>query len=226
MRGHRERLAIDRAKQLFGAEHANVQPHCGSANMAVYFAMLQPGDTILGMNLAHGGHLTHGHKMNFSGRYYNVVPYGVDPKDRAHQLRRAGRAGPAPAQAEADLRRRQRLLPHHRLPRLRQIADSVGALLMVDMAHIAGLVAAGLHPNPVPYADVRHHHHPQDPARPARRPDPVPPAVRAGDRQAGVPRHPGRPAHAHHRRQGGVLPGGPAAGLQGLRSSRWWPMPR
>ncbi|HMP76819.1 MAG TPA: ribose 5-phosphate isomerase B [Kiritimatiellia bacterium] len=148
-----ERLAIDRAKQLFGAEHANVQPHSGSgANMAVYFAVLQPGDTILAMNLAHGGHLTHGHKMNFSGRYYNVVPYGVDKEterinyDELAELATKHRPKLICAGASAY----SRVID---FPRIRQIADSVGALLMVDMAHIAGLVAAGVHPSPVPYAE-------------------------------------------------------------------------
>jgi glycine hydroxymethyltransferase len=148
-----ERLAIDRAKQLFGAEHANVQPHCGSsANMAVYFAMLQPGDTILAMNLAHGGHLTHGHKMNFSGRYYNVMPYGVDPKsERINYDEMAALAEQhKPKLICAGASAYSRIID---FPRLRQIADRTGALLMVDMAHIAGLVAGGLHPNPVPYAE-------------------------------------------------------------------------
>jgi glycine hydroxymethyltransferase len=148
-----EILAIDRAKQLFGAEHANVQPHSGStANMGVYFAMLEPGDTILAMNLAHGGHLTHGHKMNFSGRYYNVIPYGVDPQtefinyDEIEQLAEAHKPKLICAGASAY----SRIID---FPRLRAIADKAGALLMVDMAHIAGLVAGGVHPNPVPYAD-------------------------------------------------------------------------
>ena len=148
-----EQLAIDRAKKLFGAEHANVQPHCGSsANMAVYFAMLQPGDTILAMNLAHGGHLTHGHPMNFSGRYYKIVPYGVDAKtehidyDEVAKLARENKPKLICAGASAY----PRIID---FPKLRAIADEVGAMLMVDMAHIAGLVAGGLHPNPVPYCD-------------------------------------------------------------------------
>jgi RpiB/LacA/LacB family sugar-phosphate isomerase len=148
-----EQLAIDRAKKLFGAEHVNVQPHSGSgANMAVYFAVLQPGDTILAMNLAHGGHLTHGHKMNFSGRYYNVVPYGVDREtERINYDEVAALAAQhRPKLICAGASAYSRIID---FPRLRQIADSVGALLMVDMAHIAGLVAGGAHPNPVPYAD-------------------------------------------------------------------------
>ena len=148
-----ERLAIDRAKQLFGAEHANVQPHCGSsANMAVYFAMMQPGDTMLAMSLACGGHLTHGHKVNFSGRFFNVVHYGVHREteridyDEVEKLAREQKPKLICAGASAY----SRLID---FPRLREIADSVGAYLMVDMAHIAGLVAAGCHPNPVPYCD-------------------------------------------------------------------------
>jgi glycine hydroxymethyltransferase len=148
-----ETLAINRAKQLFGADHANVQPHSGSsANMAVYFSVLEPGDTILAMNLAHGGHLTHGHPMNFSGRYYKIVPYGVDPKteyinyDEVEQLAVANKPKLICAGASAY----SRIID---FPRLRAIADKVGALLMVDMAHIAGLVAGGVHPNPVPYSD-------------------------------------------------------------------------
>jgi glycine hydroxymethyltransferase len=149
-----EQLAIDRAKELFGAEHANVQPHSGAqANAAVYQALLDPGDTFLGLELAHGGHLTHGMKINVSGRLYNPVPYGVN---RESSL--------------IDMDAVQRLAHEHRpklimagwsayprfldFKRFREIADEVGAALVVDMAHFAGLVAAGLHPNPVPHADV------------------------------------------------------------------------
>ncbi len=148
-----EQLAIDRAKELFGADHANVQPHSGSqANMAVYNAVCQPGDTILGMNLSHGGHLTHGSPVNFSGRFYKVVPYGVSE-----------------ATETIDYGQVERLATEHRpkmivvgasaYPRIidfsafRTIADKVGAKVMVDMAHIAGLVAAGVHPTPVPFAE-------------------------------------------------------------------------
>lgn len=148
-----ENLAIERAKKLFGAEHANVQPHSGStANMAVYFSVLNPGDTILAMNLAHGGHLTHGHKMNFSGRYYNVIPYGVDQAteqlnyEEIEQLAIAHKPKLIIAGASAY----SRIID---FPRLRAIADKSGSLLMADMAHIAGLVAGGVHPSPVPYAD-------------------------------------------------------------------------
>lgn len=148
-----EQLAIDRAKQIFGAEHANVQPHSGSqANTAVYFAMLQPGDTILTMDLSHGGHLTHGHKMNFSGRFYNVVHYGVSKEtetiDYNHLAELAKEHRPKMITAGASAY--SRIID---FPRLRMIADSVGAYLFIDMAHIAGLVAAGVHPSPVPYAD-------------------------------------------------------------------------
>ncbi|MEV8094046.1 serine hydroxymethyltransferase [Kitasatospora sp. NPDC085879] len=149
-----EQIAIDRVKALFGAEHANVQPHSGAqANAAAMFALIQPGDTILGLSLAHGGHLTHGMKINFSGKLYNVAAYHVDEKT-----------------GQVDMAEVERLAKEHQ-PKLiiagwsayprqldfaefRRIADEVGALLMVDMAHFAGLVAAGLHPSPVPYADV------------------------------------------------------------------------
>ena len=148
-----ERLAIDRAKELFGAEHANVQPHCGSsANMGVYFAVLNPGDTILAMSLAEGGHLTHGHPMNFSGRFFNVVPYGVDESNEQidyGQLRKLA-AEHKPKMLVAGASAYSRIID---FKKLRKIADGVGAYLMVDMAHIAGLVAAGCHPNPVPHAD-------------------------------------------------------------------------
>src|SRR5438128_3231135 len=148
-----EQLAIDRAKQLFGAEHANVQPHSGSqANMAVYFATIQHGDTILTMELAHGGHLTHGSPRNFSGRFYKVVHYGVRQDteridyDQLQKLALDCRPKMITAGASAY----PRIIDFQRM---REIADSVGAILFVDMAHIAGLVAAGIHPSPVPYAD-------------------------------------------------------------------------
>jgi glycine hydroxymethyltransferase len=149
-----ENLARDRAKQLFGAEHANVQPHAGSqANMAAYAAVLQPGDTILGLNLAHGGHLTHGHHLNFSGKTYKIVPYGVTKetetidydelerlaeKERPKMIIGGGSAYP-------------RII---NFARMRQIADKVEAMYLVDMAHFAGLVAAGVHPSPVPHAQI------------------------------------------------------------------------
>jgi glycine hydroxymethyltransferase len=148
-----ERLAIERARQLFGAEHANVQPHSGSgANMAVYFAMLQPGDTILAMSLADGGHLTHGHKLNFSGRFFNVIPYGVSRDTELIDYDAIERlaAEHKPKMLCAGASAYSRIID---FKRMRAIADSVGAYLMVDMAHIAGLVAAGFHPSPVPMAD-------------------------------------------------------------------------
>jgi len=146
-----ERLAIERAKQLFGAEHANVQPHSGtSANMAVYFAMLKPGDTLLGMDLACGGHLTHGHRLSYSGRDFKVVPYGVDRSseridyDEVERLAREHRPRLIVCGASAY----SRVID---FPRFRAIADAAGALLMADIAHIAGMVATGLHPSPVPH---------------------------------------------------------------------------
>ncbi len=149
-----EQLAIDRAKKLFGAEHANVQPHCGAnANHAVFYAVLNPGDTYLGMNLAHGGHLTHGSPVNYSGRFYNVVPYGVDEKTETIDYDEVERLAVEckPKLILAGASAYPRIIY---FKRFRQIADKVGAVFMVDMAHIAGLVAAGLHPNPVEYADI------------------------------------------------------------------------
>ena len=149
-----EQLAIDRAKELFGADHANVQPHAGAqANNAVYMALLDPGDTILGMELAHGGHLTHGMKLNVSGKLYKVVGYQVRRDDhlRRHGAGRAARAGAPPKVIVAGWSAYPR---HLDFAEFRRIADEVGAKLMVDMAHFAGLVAAGEHPSPVPHADV------------------------------------------------------------------------
>lgn len=149
-----EQLAIDRAKQLFGAEHANVQPHSGtSANIAVFMALLEPGDKILGMDLTHGGHLSHGHKMNYSGKFYTIIPYGVSPKNEQIDY-------DALEQLAKEHKPKMILLGASAYPRIidfergRKIADQVGALLMVDMAHFAGLVATGHHPSPVPYADI------------------------------------------------------------------------
>jgi glycine hydroxymethyltransferase len=147
-----ERLAIDRAKQIFGCDHVNVQPHSGAqANMAVYFAMLKPGDKILAMNLAHGGHLTHGHPANFSGKFYQVSQYGVSAEseqiDYDALQKQAEEVRPAMITAGASAY--PRIID---FPRMRQIADSVGALLFIDMAHISGLVAGGQHPTPIPHA--------------------------------------------------------------------------
>ena len=148
-----EQLAIDRAKELFGCTYANVQPHSGAqANMAVFFAMLKPGDTVMGMNLAHGGHLTHGSPANFSGSYFNIVPYGVNVDgviDYEEVRRLANECKPKLIVAGASAY--ARIID---FKKFREIADEVGAYLMVDMAHIAGLVAAGLHPSPIPYAHV------------------------------------------------------------------------
>ena len=149
-----ETLAIERAKKIFGADHANVQPHSGAqANLAVYFALVEPGDTILGMNLAHGGHLTHGSPVNMSGKYYNFVPYGVDAEtgridyDKLMALAMEHKPKLIVAGASAYPRAID-------FAKIREVADACGAYFMVDMAHIAGLVAAGLHQSPVPYADV------------------------------------------------------------------------
>ena len=148
-----ENLARERAKELFGCEYVNVQPHSGAqANMAVFFAMLEPGDTFMGMNLDHGGHLTHGSPVNMSGKYFNVVPYGVNDEglidyDRVLEIAKECKPKMIVAGASAYARTID-------FKRFREIADEVGAYLMVDMAHIAGLVAAGLHPSPIPYAHV------------------------------------------------------------------------
>ena len=149
-----ENIARDRAKALFGAEHANVQPHCGaSANLAVFFALLNPGDTVMGLNLAHGGHLSHGSPVNISGKYFNVVPYSVaddtEMLDYEEMRRIALECKPKLIVAGASAYSRT-----IDFAKIREIADEVGAYYMVDMAHIAGLVAAGLHPSPVPYADI------------------------------------------------------------------------
>ena len=149
-----EDIARERAKKLFGAEHANVQPHCGaSANLAVFFAFLNPGDTVMGLNLAHGGHLSHGSPVNISGKYFNIVPYSVSDDtemlDYEEMRRIALECKPKLIVAGASAYSRT-----IDFAKIREIADEVGAIYMVDMAHIAGLVAAGLHPSPVPYADV------------------------------------------------------------------------
>ncbi|MBB8290242.1 serine hydroxymethyltransferase [Escherichia coli] len=148
-----EQLAIDRAKELFGADYANVQPHSGSqANFAVYTALLEPGDTVLGMNLAHGGHLTHGSPVNFSGKMYNIVPYGIDA---------TGHIDYADLEKQAKEHKPKMIIGGFSAysgvvdwAKMREIADSIGAYLFVDMAHVAGLVAAGVYPNPVPHAHV------------------------------------------------------------------------
>src|ERR1700751_2475687 len=149
-----ENLARDRAKQLFGAEHANVQPHAGAqANMEAFAAVLQPGDTILGLNLSHGGHLTHGHHLNFSGKTYKIVPYGVRKEDERIDYDELARLAEEhkPKMIIAGGSAYPRIID---FPRFRQIADSVGAIFLVDMAHFSGLVAAGLYPNPCEHADI------------------------------------------------------------------------
>src|SRR5690606_25581294 len=148
-----EELAIQRAKELFGADHANVQPHSGAqANQAVFFAALEPGDTVMGMSLSHGGHLTHGSPVNISGQWFNIVPYYVDEETEQIDyaaLRRLAKEH-KPKMLIAGASAYPRVID---FKAFHEICDEVGALLMVDMAHIAGLVAAGLHPSPVPYAD-------------------------------------------------------------------------
>lgn len=149
-----ENIARERAKELFGAEHANVQPHSGAnANLAVFFALLQPGDTVMGMNLSEGGHLSHGSPVNISGKYFNIVPYGVSPETEMidYDKMREIALDCKPKMIIAGASAYSRIID---FKRCREIADEVGAYLVVDMAHIAGLVAAGLHPSPVPYADV------------------------------------------------------------------------
>ena len=206
-----EDLARRRVCALFGADHANVQPHSGAnANLGVYLALLEPGDKVMGMRLDQGGHLTHGSPVNFSGRLYEFVAYGVDPDgevldyDAIADVARAERPKAIIAGATAY----PRVID---FPAFRAIADEVGALLIVDAAHIAGLIAGGAHPSPVPVRRRRHLHHPQDHAGPPGRGHPVPGAARQGHRQGRLPRHAGRPPDARHRGQGGVLPrGGPA----------------
>ena len=149
-----EDIARERAKKLFGAEHANVQPHCGaSANLAAFFAFLEPGDTVMGMNLAQGGHLSHGSPVNISGKYFKIVPYGLSPETEMidyDEVRRIALEN-KPKMIIAGASAYSRVID---FAKFRAIADEVGAYLMVDMAHIAGLVAAGVHPSPIPYADV------------------------------------------------------------------------
>ena len=221
-----ETLARDRAKELFGAEHANVQPHSGSqANQAVYVTLLEPGDTVLGLDLAHGGHLTHGMKLNLSGKLYKFFSYGVTPDtnridfDQVARLAREHKPKLIVAGASAYPRE----IPHEKFA---EIAREVGAKLFVDMAHYAGLVAAGLHNNPVPVADfVTTTTH-----KTLRGP-------RAGlvlcrseyakdVDQHRVSRLARRAADARHRRQGGLLWRGLAAGVQGRTPARSSPTPR
>ena len=209
-----ENLARDRAKQLFGAEHANVQPHSGSqANMAVYLTAVQPGDTVLGLDLAHGGHLTHGMKLNISGMLYHFVSYGVTRDthridfDQVARLAREHKPKLIVAGASAYPRE----IPHGRFA---EIAREVGAKLFVDMAHYAGLVAAGLHDNPVPVADFVTTTTHKTLRGPRAGLAMCKSRVRQGPRPQRVSRHSRRAADARHRRQGGLLRRGPAARFQ------------
>ena len=211
-----EELAIERAKELFGADHANVQPHSGSqANMAAYFALIKPGDTILSLELSHGGHLTHGHPLSFSGSLYNIVPYGVNRDTEVFDYDEIRKIA-------LEVKPQLILTGASAYPRaidfeaFRKIADEVGAKFMVDMAHIAGLVAAGLHTSPVPYADVVTTTTHKTLRGPRAGPDPLQGRIRQGDRPVGIPRLPGRTSHAHHRRQGRSLQGSPARRFQDL----------
>ena len=211
-----ETLAIERAKQLFGAEHANVQPHSGAqANMSVYVAMLKPGDTILGMNLAHGGHLTHGHPLNFSGKYFNIVPYGVSKDDERldyDELERLAREH----RPQHDRRRRQCVSAAVRLrarPRGRERGRRAD-----DDRHgpHRGPGGRGRASQPGPPLRLRDDDDAQDAARPARRHGALPGGVREGHRPRRVPGSPGRPADARHRGEGRLLQGSAVAGLQGV----------
>ena len=191
-----ENIAIERACRLFGADHANVQPHSGAqANFAVFFALMKPGDTFMGMNLAHGGHLSHGSPVNVSGRDYKMVPYGVSEEtgcidyDEVERIAKECRPKMIIAGASAY----SRIID---FKRFREICDEVGAYFMVDMAHIAGLVAGGVHPSPVPYADIV-----TTTTHKTLR------GIRKGNRQGCIPRCTGRTAYAHDFSQGGMLQG-------------------
>ena len=216
-----ESLAIDRAKQLFGSEFVNVQPHSGAqANQCVTLALLKPGDTILGLSLAAGGHLTHGAKPNLSGKWFNAVQYGVKKEDglidfdEVESLAREHKPKLIIAGGSAY----PRILD---FPRFRQIADEVGAYFQVDMAHFAGLVAAGVHPEPDPACPRCDHDDAQDAARRPWRHDPHErPGSRQEDQLGGLPRSAGRPADARHRLQGRRLRRGAQAELQGLFPDR------
>ena len=224
-----EQLAIDRAKKLFGAEHANVQPHSGSqANMAVYFAVLKPGDKMLTMDLSHGGHLTHGNKANFSGKFFEIVHYGVRKDDERidyDQLAAMAREH-KPKMITVGASAYPRIIDFKRMG---EIAREVGAYLLADIAHIAGLVAAGMHPSPMPHADfvtTTTHKTLRGPRGGL---------ILCREKYAKeidshrFPRHPGRAAGTRHRRQGGLFPGSVAAVVQGVSGAdreerrRRWP---
>ena len=220
-----ENLARDRAKKLFRAEYANVQPHAGSqANLAAYAAVLQPGDTILGMNLSHGGHLTHGHPLNFSGKTYKVIPYGVRREDEIIDYDELARLAVEhrPKLIIAGGSAYPRIIDFQRF---RQIADSVGAILLVDMAHFSGLVAAGLHPNPCDSADIVTSTTHKTLRGPRSGIILAKAKYGAGHRQERLPRHARRPPGAHHRGQGGLLPGGHDCPSSSTIRNRCWPTP-
>lgn len=214
-----EEIARERAKKLFGAEHANVQPHSGAnANLATFFALLQPGDTVLGMNLQQGGHLSHGSPVNISGKYFNVVPYGVDPVTEMidyDEMRKIALES-KPKMIVVGASAYSRIID---FKRCREIADEVGAYLMVDMAHIAGLIAAGVHPSPVPYADVvtttthKTLRGPRGGMILCREE-----LAKAIDK-AVFPGTQGGPAYAHHRSKGSCTRRGTDRGVQGLSAS-------
>ena len=210
-----EQLAIDRLKQLFGAEHANVQPNSGSqANQAVLFGLLQPGDTIMGMSLAEGGHLTHGMPLNMSGKWFKVVSYGLtaaEEIDYDAMERLAHEHKP-----QADHRRRLGLQPAHRLRALREGGEGGRRLLHGRHGALRRADRRGRLPEPGSVRGRRHLDHPQEPARAARRHHPDEGRRRQGDQQRDLPGHPGWPADARDRGQGGRLQGGPCAGIQGL----------
>ena len=211
-----ENLARDRAKQLFGAEHANVQPHSGSqANMAAYMSLLQPGDPVMGLNLAHGGHLTHGHPLNFSGKMYKIIPYGVRKDTELIDY---------DEMEQIAVRERPKMIigggsAYSRIfdfARMRQIADKVGARLMVDMAHFAGLVAGGAHPSPVPHADIVTTTTHKTLRGPRAGMVLCRQELAADGRQDCFARNSGRTAGAYHRGQGRMLQGSVAAVIQGI----------
>ncbi len=197
-----ENLARDRAKKLFRAEYANVQPHSGSqANQAAYAAVISPGDTVLGMNLSHGGHLTHGHHLNFSGKTYKIVPYGVKKDDERIDYDELARLAEEnkPKMIIAGGSAYPRIID---FARFRQIADSVGAIFLVDMAHFSGLVAAGVHPNPCDYADIVTSTTHKTLRGPRSGMILAKEKYGESDRSKCVPRRAGRPVDARHRRQG------------------------
>ena len=202
-----ESLAIARAKALFGADHVNVQPHSGAqANMAVYFSAVRPGDTVLGMNLSHGGHLTHGHQLNFSGQLYKIVPYGVRREDERIDYEELSRLAEEhkPKLIMVGASAYPRFIE---FARIREISNRVGAVMVTDMAHIAGLVAAGVHPSPVPHSDFVTTTTHKTLRGPRAGHGNVPGTVRQGSRSRCVSRRARRTPRSHHCRKGGLLEG-------------------